>query len=71
MRGINAAVTRVDTPLLSVSNCVLAGATVVFSPSGSYIDTPDGKRQPLTESKGYNLKLWTPKDQKNPFQGQA
>ena len=72
LRGINAAVTRVDTPLRSVSNCVLAGATVVFSPSGSYIDTPDGKRQPLTESKSiYNLKLWIPKDQKNPFQGQA
>ena len=72
LRSIRAAVTKVDTPLLSVSSCVLAGATVVFSPSGSYIDTPDGKRQPLTASKGvYNLKLWVPKDQKNPFQGQA
>ena len=72
LRSIRAAVTKVDTPLLSVSSCVLAGATVVFSPSGSYIETPDGKRQPLTASKGvYNLKLWIPKDQKNPFQGQA
>ena len=72
LRSIRAAVTKVDTPLLSVSSCVLAGATVVFSPSGSYIETPDGKRQPLTASKGvYNLKLWVPRDQKHPFQGQA
>ena len=72
LRSIRAAVTKVDTPLLSVSSCVLAGATVVFSPSGSYIETPDGKRQPLTASKGvYNLKPWVPRDQKNPFQGQA
>ena len=72
LRSIRAAVTKVDTPLLSVSSCVLAGATVVFSPSGSYIDAPGCKRVPLTASKGvYNLKLWVPRDQKNPFQGQA
>ena len=72
LRGINAAVTKVGTPLLSVSSCVLAGATVVFSPSGSYLNTPGGARQMLTASNGiYNLKMWVPRDQKNPFQGQA
>ena len=56
----------------TIGGAVLAGATVVFSPSGSYIDTPDGKRQTLTSSKGvYDLKMWVPRDQKNCFQGQA
>ena len=72
LRSIKAAVTKVDTPLLSVSSCVLAGATVVFSPSGSYIDAPGCNRVPLSASKGvYNLKMWVPRNQKNPFQGQA
>ena len=72
LRSIKAAVTKVDTPLLSVSSCVLAGATVVFSPAGSYIDAPGCSRVPLTASKGvYNLKMWVPRNQKNPFQGQA
>ena len=72
LRSIKAAVTKVDTPLLSVSSCVLAGATVVFSPSGSYIDAPGCNRLPLMASKGvYNLKMWVPRNQKNPFQGQA
>ena len=72
LRSIRAAVTKVDTPLLSVSSCVLAGATVVFSPSGSYIDALGCNRVPLTASKGvYNLKMCVPKNQKNPFQGQA
>ena len=72
LRSIRAAVTKLDTPLLSVSSCVLAGATVVFSPSGSYIDAPECSRVPLTASKGvYNLKIWVPRNQKNPFQGQA
>ena len=56
LRSIKAAVTKVDTPLLSVSSCVLAGATVVSSPSGSYIDAPGCSRVPLTASKGvYNV----------------
>ena len=72
LRKIGVAVTKVDTPLLSVSSCVMAGATVVFSPKGSCIDTPGGNRVPLTASKGvYNLKMWVPRNQKNPFQGQA
>ena len=72
LRSIKAAVTKIDVPLLSVSSCVLAGATVVFSPSGSYIDAPGCNRVPLTASKGvYNLNMWVPRNQKNPFQGQA
>ena len=43
LRSIKAAV--------SVSSCVLAGATVVFSPSGSYIDAPGCNRVPLTANK--------------------
>ena len=72
LRSIKAAVTKIDVPLLSVSSCVLAGATVVFSPSGSYIDAPGCNRVPLTANKGvYHLKMWVPRNQKNPFQGQA
>ena len=51
---------------------VLAGGTVVFSPKGSYIESKTGRQTPLTASKGvYNLKMWVPKNQANPFQGQA
>jgi len=72
LRSIKAAVTKIDVPLLSVSSCVLAGATVVFSPSESYIDAPGCSRVPLMASKGvYNLNMWVPRNQKNPFQGQA
>ena len=72
MGKIGAAVTMVDTPVLSVSSCVLVGATVVFSPVGSYIDAPGCNRVPLTASKGvYHLKMWVPRNQGNPFQGQA
>ena len=49
---------------------VLAGGTVVFSSDGSYIES--NYRTPLTASKGvYNLKMWVPKNQANPFHGQA
>ena len=72
LRSIKAAVTKIDVPLLSVSSCVLAGATVVFSPAGSYIEAQGCNRVPLTASKGaYNLKVWVPRNQGNPFQGQA
>ena len=49
---MNAQVTDVDTPLLSVSQIILGGHTVIFRPKGSYIDlagangTP-GKRVPM------------------------
>ena len=72
LKAMKAAVTKVETPLLSVSAVVLAGGTVVFSPEASYIESKAGYRTPLTPSKGvYNLKMWVPKNQKNPFQGQA
>ena len=60
LRSIKAAVTKVDTPLLSVSSCVLAGATVVFSASGSYIDAPGCNRVPLTDTKGVDnlVRYW-------------
>ena len=57
---------------MSVSVVVLAGGTVVFSPNGSYIEAKGGHRTPLTASKGfYNLKMWVPKNQGQPFPGQA
>ena len=72
MKAMKAAVTKVETALLSVSAVVLAGGTVVFFPSGSYIEAKGGHRTPLTASKGvYNLKMWVPKNQANPFHGQA
>ena len=72
MKSMKAAVTKVETPLLRVSAVVLAGGTVVFSPSGSYIEAKGGQRTPLTASKGvYNLKMWVPKNQASPFHGQA
>ena len=72
MKAMKVAVTKVETPLLSVSAVVLAGGTVVFSPNGSYIEAKGGHRTPLTASKGvYNLKMWVPKNQVQPFPGQA
>ena len=64
MKSMKAAVTKVETPLLSVSAVVLAGGTVVFSPNGSYIEAKGGHRTPMTASKGvYNLKMWVAKNQ--------
>ena len=72
MKAMKAAVTKVETPLLSVSAVVLAGGTIVFSPNGSYTESKGGHRTPLTASKGvYNLKMWVPKNQVQPFPGQA
>ena len=71
-RRITAQVTEVDEPLLSVYQIVKHGSSVVFKPSGSYIDTPGGQRLPL-KSVGnvYKLKMWVPRNQAEPFQGQA
>ena len=72
LKTIKAAVTKVDTPLLSVSAVVLAGGTVVFSPQCSCIESKTGHQTPLTASKGvYNLKMWVPKNQEAHFQGPA
>ena len=72
VRRITAHVTEVGKPLLSAHQIVKHGSTVVFSPSGSYIDAPGCDRVPLTASKGvYHLKMWVPRNQRDPFQGQA
>ena len=72
LRNIIAAMTDVDKPLLGVSQVVLSGATVVFSPKGNYRGSPGGKRDPL-ELQGsiYTLKMWVPRKQHTPFQGPA
>ena len=75
LRSIKAAVTKVDTPLLYVSSCVLAGATVVFFLSVRELHRRAWMQSgaiKLTASKGVcNFKMWVPRNQKNPFQGQA
>ena len=71
-REIKARVTDVEKPLLSVSQVVQGGSTAVFSPSGSYIDSPGGVRMPIElRSNVYYLKMWVPKDQTKPFHGQT
>ena len=64
--------TDVDQALLSVSQIVRTGATVVFSPEGSYIDSPGGTTLPINlRNNVYFLKMWVPKDQPKSFQGPA
>ena len=70
--NLNARVTDVDKPLLSVSQMVEGGSTAVFAPGGSYIKCPKGTKMPIElRSNVYFLKMWVPKNQKTPFQGQA
>ena len=42
--SLNARVTQAHQPLLSVSQVVKGGSTVVFSPTGSYIQSPNGRQ---------------------------
>ena len=62
-RLITAQVTDVTKPLLSVSQMVRAGNTVVFSPEGSYIwERESGEYMEMEEVKGmYMLKVWVKK----------
>ena len=71
-RSISASMSDVDEPLLSVPQAVAGGSTVVFSPKNNYIDSPGGRSVPF-ELQGniYTLKLWVPKNQDAPYQGQA
>ena len=70
--NLNARVTDVDKPLLSVSQMVEGGSTAVFAPGGSYIKCPKGTKMPIElRSNVWFLRMWVPKDQKKPFQGQA
>ena len=72
LRRITAQVTEVDEPLLSVYQIVKHGSSVMFAPSGSYIDTPGGQRLHLNNvGNVYKLKMWVPRDQAEPLQGQA
>ena len=76
---MNTNITDVEEPLLSVSQMVTHGATVVFSPDakgGSYIES-NGNYIPLEyKDKVYKLKMWIPRDQPpanpplKPFPGQ-
>ena len=72
-RLINAQVTDVDKALLSVSQIVQkGGATVVFSPEGSYIQSPEGPALPMElRNNVYHLKMWVPKEQGKPFHGRT
>ena len=59
-------------PLLSVSQIVKGGSTVVFSPKGSYIEGPNGRKLSMEPANNtYHLKMWVPRDQKLPFHGQT
>ena len=69
-RLINAQVTDVDQALLSVSQIVRTGATVVFSPEGSYIQSPTALPLELRNNV-YHLKMWVPKEQGKPFRGRT
>ena len=46
---------------------------MVFSPEGSYIQSPTGKLKTTIEQRGglYVLKMWVPRDQQSHFTGPA
>ena len=73
---MHAQITECVHPLLSVSQIVLGGHTVVFSPKGSYIDLKAGgkygagRRIPMRKDGNiYMLKMWVPREQPESFQG--
>ena len=70
-RLINAQVTDVDKALLSVSQIVQkGGATVVFSPEGSYIQSPGGSALPMElRNNVYHLRMWFPRTRTSLFTG--
>ena len=76
---MNTNITDVDECLLSVSQMVTHGATVVFAPAekgGSYIESNGGHIPLEYKDKVYKLKMWIPRDQPpanpplKPFPGQ-
>ena len=68
--NLNARVTQAHQPLLSVNQVVKGGSTVVFSPMGSYIEGPNGRRLTIeNKDNTYHLKMWVPRDQELPFHG--
>ena len=78
-RALNASVTDVDRPLLSVAQIVQKGGKVVFSPQGSYVEHPKTKERLALEQKGglFMLKMWIPREENqqrsggSSFRGQA
>ena len=62
-RYLTAQVTDVSKPLLSVSQMVKAGNTVVFSPEGAWIyEESSGEYMEMEERKGmYMLRVWVKK----------
>ena len=77
LHQLKAHITEVDSPLLSVSQLVDVGNTVVFSPTGSYVDVAAKKGVPAQrislkrDEDVFKLKMWVPKGQPKPFQGPA
>ena len=78
-RALNASVTDVDRPLLSVAQMVQKGGKVVFSPQGSYVEHPKTGERLALEQKGglFMLKMWIPREENQQrmggpsFRGQA
>ena len=73
---MHAQITECVHPLLSVSQIVVGGHTVVFSPKGSYIDLKAGgkygagRRIPMRKDGNvYMLKMCVPREQPTSFQG--
>ena len=73
---MHAQITECVNPLLSVSQMVHGGHTVVFSTKGSYIDLKAcggygaGRKIPLRKDGNiYMLKMWVPKEQPESFRG--
>ncbi|MDA8582625.1 retroviral-like aspartic protease family protein [bacterium] len=64
---VNANVTDVDEPLLSVAQMVTHEATVVISPEGSYIKCRGMENIPVELNNNvYKLKMWVPREQPKP-----
>ena len=78
-RALNASVTDVDRPLLSVAQIVQKGGKVVFSPQGSYVEHHKTRERLALEQKGglFMLKMWIPREENQQrtggpsFRGQA
>ena len=70
--SLSARVTQAHQPLLSVNQVGKGGTTVVFSPMGSYIEGPNGRRLSIeNKDNTYHLKMWVPRDQEMLFHGQT
>ena len=70
--SLNARVTHAHQPLLSVDQMVKGGSTVVFSPMGSHIEGPNGRRLSMeNKDNTYHLKMWVPRGQELLFHGQT